>query len=229
MKYVSIDIETTGLDENQHQILEFAAIIEDTQLNLSYEDIPKFRRVIINPDDKYVFSSYACSLNTRLVKIISRIVENNSFDKINLPNMDDGYCYPDNLIVSFADFLTSNDDKWARSFQKEIIPVGKNFKGFDQKFITRLKHFNEFIKFEYRTLDPASLFVNWDEDASVPSTSTCKKRAGLGNSVSHEALADAWDVIQLFRFDREQKNEFKRLKKLNEPNFDVYNGKTLLG
>lgn len=31
MKYVSIDIETTGLNPEVHQVIELAAVLEDTE------------------------------------------------------------------------------------------------------------------------------------------------------------------------------------------------------
>jgi hypothetical protein len=42
MKYISVDLEFTNLNIEESQILEFAAIIEDTTKKLSYEDCPKF-------------------------------------------------------------------------------------------------------------------------------------------------------------------------------------------
>ncbi len=69
MKYVSIDIETTGTDEKIHQIIEFAAIIEDSENQLNFDEIPKFRRIVLNPEKKYVFSSYASNLNKDLIDV----------------------------------------------------------------------------------------------------------------------------------------------------------------
>ena len=43
------------------------------------------------------------------------------------------------------------------------------------------------------------LFVNWINDRQLPNLSDCKKRANLNGVVSHDAIDDAWDVIQLLR------------------------------
>jgi hypothetical protein len=43
------------------------------------------------------------------------------------------------------------------------------------------------------------LFVDWKNDESLPGLSDCKKRAGLSEVVTHNALEDAWDVVELFR------------------------------
>jgi hypothetical protein len=41
MKYVSIDIETGGLDA-RYSLLEFAAVVEDTADQLPLEELPTF-------------------------------------------------------------------------------------------------------------------------------------------------------------------------------------------
>lgn len=211
MKYVSIDIETTGLDENIHQIIEIAAIIEDTNKPTTYEEAPKFRRFVLNPDGKYLFSSYAANLNKRIIEVISKIENGGKYEQSETPNLDDGYCYEDNVVFQLTDFLNRNEIFTYRS--TKINVAGKNFKGFDQKFLYKLPDFKNRIEFDYRGLDPASIFIDWDIDASAPSTEKCKVRAGSEGKVSHEALQDAWDIIELFRFDKNQKDEFKRLKR----------------
>ena len=42
MKYISIDIETTGLDPENCQILSIGAVIEDTLNQLPFEELPTF-------------------------------------------------------------------------------------------------------------------------------------------------------------------------------------------
>lgn len=73
MKYLSIDLETTGLDENEHQIIEFGAIIEDSNDPKSYEESKKYRRIVLAPDRKYVFSSMAAKINADLIALIAKI------------------------------------------------------------------------------------------------------------------------------------------------------------
>jgi hypothetical protein len=84
-----------------------------------------------------------------------------------------------------------------------LTPAGKNFSTFDKNFIDPLlsdiSRSGEIIKFRSRVLDPAILYVDWVNDDSLPSLSTCKERAGLDPLVTHDALDDAWDVIELLR------------------------------
>ena len=49
MKYVSIDIETTGINKDFCDIIEFGAIIEDTENQKSYDQSPKFHRYLKPP------------------------------------------------------------------------------------------------------------------------------------------------------------------------------------
>ena len=43
------------------------------------------------------------------------------------------------------------------------------------------------------------LFVDWNNDTSLPNLTTCKERAGIEGVVTHDALEDAWDVVQVLR------------------------------
>jgi hypothetical protein len=48
-------------------------------------------------------------------------------------------------------------------------------------------------------IDPSVLFVDWKNDESVPGLGKCKERAKIDGIVTHDALEDAWDVVQLLR------------------------------
>ena len=68
MKYLSIDIETTGLDRENCQILSVAAIVEDTQTKLPLSEIPKFHVAIKRPSING--DMYAINLNRDLIESI---------------------------------------------------------------------------------------------------------------------------------------------------------------
>lgn len=67
MPYVSIDIETTGLDPDTCQILEFGAIIDDWKTPIN--KLPVFRRVLLY--EKVSGSPFAMALNASLLKFIA--------------------------------------------------------------------------------------------------------------------------------------------------------------
>ena len=50
-----------------------------------------------------------------------------------------------------------------------------------------------------RVLDPAILCVDWDNDDSLPSLDECKTRMNIEGVVTHNALEDAIDVINVLR------------------------------
>ena len=77
MKYLSIDIETTGLDPKTCQILQIGILIEDTKKILSFDKIPKLNLIIRH--EKISGSIKAISMNSEL---ISRIDDYNDFSDV---------------------------------------------------------------------------------------------------------------------------------------------------
>jgi oligoribonuclease (3'-5' exoribonuclease) len=75
MIYVSIDIETCGLDDKNHSILEFGAIIEDTDNPLPFETIPKFCTLLERPDNNYVGSPYALAMHKEIFQELAKKLE----------------------------------------------------------------------------------------------------------------------------------------------------------
>jgi hypothetical protein len=73
MLYVSIDLETTGLDPNACQVIEFAAVIEDTLNPLPYEELPKFSKLVLH--DSVQGELYAVNMNAAIFKEL-----NDTFD-----------------------------------------------------------------------------------------------------------------------------------------------------
>lgn len=199
MIYLSVDIETTGLDENENQIIEFGAIIEDSNNPKTYEESKKYRRVLLARDGKYVFGSYAAKINAGLIEMISHIENGKSVDFSNNPNLTQTAFFSDELMSDFKIWLLANGFKENSHGVIQIVSAGKNFGGFDKRFINTLEPETYGIKFNYKSIDPTTPFIDWVNDTQPPSTDECKKRAGLTGDVKHEALADAWDIIQLLR------------------------------
>jgi oligoribonuclease len=226
MKYVSIDLETTGLDTEKYQILTFSGILEDTSHLLDYEDIPKFNIYVIR--EEIVGSPFAINMNIDIIERISKYINTKDPDekKIQKRIVDGIFLYeyeiPFYLYIwalvyhegmdQYKELLTS--EEWGKrknplvgkisDIRRENPKVGfnaagKNFSSFDKKFIDRIEKLSEFVYFRQRVLDPSALYIDWENDATSPDLSTCKKRAGLDDFVSHDSLDDAWDVVQLFR------------------------------
>ena len=80
----------------------------------------------------------------------------------------------------------------------KILVAGKNYKGFDEKFLLNLGMDEETYSHQ-RVIDPTYSAINWDTDEVPPSLSDCKKLFSIEGEVKHTALDDAWDVISVVR------------------------------
>lgn len=65
--------------------------------------------------------------------------------------------------------------------------------------LEKLPWFKKLIKIRQRIIDPAILFCDWKNDETLPNLQECKNRGKIGGVVTHNALEDAWDVIELLR------------------------------
>ena len=50
MRYLSLDLETSGPNPQRHQLLELAAVVEDSRRPLPLAELPAFRRVVCHPE-----------------------------------------------------------------------------------------------------------------------------------------------------------------------------------
>jgi DNA polymerase III epsilon subunit-like protein len=178
LPYVSIDLETTGLNAETCQILEFGAVFDDWTRPLA--DMPRFHRYIAH--DIIVGEPFAIQMNAAIIKKIANRMKN-----------DPGFCTINELASQF--------ERWLRGVcgwdtSEHITPAGKNFASFDMNFL-KPKGFGDF--FHRRTLDPAVLYWYPTEDKKLPDTKTCMLRAGLDGEVAHTAVEDALTVVHLIR------------------------------
>lgn len=182
--YVSIDIETTGLNPQRHQVLEFAAVIENWQLPV--DKLPRFHAILEHND--VVGQPYALQLNQRLLRILAGL------DPLPETHCRDVFVHPGDLYRRFKDFLFDN------GIPLKATAAGKNFAGFDLQFLKQLPRFKAEWLFRHRTIDPALFF--WDplNDDAPPGLDKCRERAGLTNHFqAHCALDDAVEVVRLIR------------------------------
>lgn len=179
MKYVSIDIETTGLNSATCQIIEFAAVVDNLRDQKPIEKLPRFQTYVHHPF--YQGEPYALGMHTKIFEKLAKFP-------------DDDIIEADALFAAFWNFLTGQGE-WKPT--KKVVVAGKNFANFDLKFLEKLP--NKFVKFHHRVLDPMMLFVNPMLDEEPPSSQTCLDRADLDHEVAHTALEDALMVVKLLR------------------------------
>ena len=221
MRYISIDIETTGLDVDFNQILSIGAVIEDTLNPLPFEELPKFHAVIKR--ESVYGSIFALNLNRDLIQAIKDYSEARTEELKQEVEESFGakfyhedevvealfqFCYDNGLVPVDPDFL----NKQIKIVNGKPYPIltsnmpkvylncaGKNFAGFDKKFLEKLPRWKQVFSIRSRVLDPGILFVDWINDESIPSLDECKKRAGIDGVVTHNAVEDAMDVVMLLR------------------------------
>jgi hypothetical protein len=207
MLYCSIDIETTGLDPERNEVLSIGCIIEDTTKKLPYEEIPKFYGVILRHE--ITGSPRAIIMNNTIIDQIGAYMEGTDDQKQMLEIHHGKIFYKeDDIIPAMFRFLIENGfGKKDSNYPKlngntkhiTINVAGKNFGTFDKVYLMKLPWFQKLIRVRQRILDPSILCVDWINDETLPSLTECKTRLGIEGIVTHNALEDAWDVIQVLR------------------------------
>ena len=186
IKYVSIDIETCGVDEDTCDIIEFAAVLDDLTDMKPMDELPVFHRYFIK--DKYVGEPYALSMHPKIFRAIAE--RSNAEDKWK-------YISATKLGNAFKKFLVKYG--YEEKHSKVVITVaGKNFSSFDLQFLKKKTDLLKHVDIRHRVIDPSILYIE-NGDNAPPATLECKRRAGIVGEVAHTAEADAKDVIQLVR------------------------------
>lgn len=175
MKYVSLDIETTGLDPARAQILQVAMVLEDSDRSQPIEELPHFVCLVKPLGDRYVGNAYALALNADLLSQLAGRIP------ARYPIYDSGQWH-----LHAWDWLCAlgMDPKRSR-----LTVAGKNVAGFDIPFLPP----DVRTWFRHRVIDAGSVMIDWSKDR-VPSLEDLK-----GGAVAHDALEDARDVIRVLR------------------------------
>ena len=221
MKYISIDIETTGLDREACQILSIGAVIEDTNNPLPIEDLPTFHCAINR--NAFHGEVTALAMNAGLIALMNEyknsrtnedredIVVQSGMQFLDEDQVVDAlyrFCYDNGLVEIDPQSLAKtsrlvNGKRYpmlTTNMTKVYLTVaGKNFATFDKIFLERLPRWKQVFNIRQRIIDPSILFTQWETDESLPSLLQCKQRAGIFGEVTHNAVEDAMDVIQILR------------------------------
>jgi len=179
--YVSIDIETTGIDDKSH-ILQISAVYDDLTSPISELktiDLPIKHEVLTHCEP------YAMGMNAALLQNMM----NKDFKTYSTSSAA-------KELLKFLEEVQQTDDKGRK---QKIIMAGKNVASFD---IPKLKLFfgsdeqmiSKYI--HYKTLDVGSLYYDvFKDNVSLSEINKLTNRA----AVSHNALDDAFDVVHAIR------------------------------
>jgi DNA polymerase III epsilon subunit-like protein len=186
MNYVSVDIETTGLNPDKCQILQVCAIIDNGgELN----KLPRFDFKVRR--DFYEGEPYAFAMHTRLLRQLAADHVSSDRKELNW-NFYRDIGDEKAMVIAYRSWLAYHGVDL-----KHYNVAGKNFASFDRMFLRRI---DEFPLGRHRIIEVGNLYLRVD-DTAVPNTIECCKRAGIkiDKSRIHDALYDCEIVVRLVR------------------------------
>jgi DNA polymerase III epsilon subunit-like protein len=188
MKYISIDIETTGLSPTNNQVLEVGAVLGDTH---DPTIIGEFQVIMLH--STLIGDPFAINMNQELIRIISGQRDRQELTSEEA-SLFTGFIVPADFCRFFAIWAYDLNNL---SKDSGILFGGKNVASFDLPFLDELG-FGRTIKRKHRVLDPAMLYIE-PSDVVPPDLDTCIRRSGLDipTGKRHRALVDAEIVNRL--------------------------------
>lgn len=177
--YISLDLETTGLEPDYCQILEVGAVFDFPHVPLA--DCPTFHTYVRHKT--IVGDPFALGLNANILKRIAAQPKEYNF------------CCLDDVMVLLSTWINKH---WPMR-EKKVTFAGKNFGSFDLQFLKRLPSAS-LLNYNHRSYDIGTMYFDPLIDEVPPNLSECLGRAGYQRQVAHEALADAMAVAKLVRF-----------------------------
>lgn len=199
--YISLDVETTGLDSGSNRLLSFA-ITFDYNDSVKPEDLPYMHIGIGLEKDEVVYGSdVALKMNEDLIKDLENARELGAPVVKGLRSeaviIDDHDIIP-YLISSFlrdCRKIIPDIDTWK---DQRFQLVCKNPGGVDVPFMKAFLGNDKMEEFfSHRAIDVGSMFVK--EFGYNPGMSAVIKKLGLEHEVAHNAYADSLDNINAFR------------------------------
>lgn len=211
MKYVSIDVETTGIDLKNCALLEASFVVEDTEKAAStpVEELPHFTAQFCVPEHA-CWQPGALRMHTEsglLAELEQRGDEYRAGWRGNPPirsarlaprtyahdrDGDFGSDLMAWLLCAYVGDASTLTYEQIREFaQKKLVAAGKNFNGFDKHFLPS----GLTSRLHYRVIDAGSVFIDWSKELP-PSLDDLR-----GAKVAHRSLEDARDVVRILRRD----------------------------
>ena len=200
--YVSVDVETLGLDKGKSPIIEIGAVFDDGG---PIDELKTFSAIFPHIAGDY-WELGAVALNIKILEEIKAM-------KINTIE------YADRIVrLKWEEFIDWLEDRAAEAgsydqdmgwdMKKVVCLAGKNAATADipwvrnnlEKYCSNprvLRTFNEVV--HYKVIDPGSMFMGRVEGGHVPSLGHINKITGRNENVSHRALDDAMDVVYAIR------------------------------
>ena len=198
---MAIDIETTGLrrddPSNMDTLLSVGLVVDDLADQKPIEELPKCHILVDVVYETLSGNIQAFCMNSKLLSEISAMnAAKVKHTQHYTPGIIDHFAFGNAVARIISEFASATGLR--PNTRDSITVAGKNVVDFDVRFLNNAVGLEQYLRIRRRALDPAILFTRPD-DTEVPSLSECKKRAGLSPEVSHVALNDALDIVQLLR------------------------------
>lgn len=198
MKHLSTDIESFDLFPHPNNIISLAFVAADSGLDTPHDDLPRLH--ILFGQSPHSTSDVALTMNAWLFaaralckgtseSYLRQIACQESIDRAKAAQfthyIEGGVDSPEakEIITSFIRLHFG---------EKRATLSGKNVCAFDLQF------FPDWLKsmFGHRALEPGSMLVRAG-DEKIPDQAECCRRVGLSSVVSHDALGDALQVVDI--------------------------------
>lgn len=200
MRYVAIDIETTGLDRQRDQILQVAMVADQYPSAVDVLGCDYFEGLVWH--DRLAGNSFALNMNAEIVETLAGIEWPEHMSPAPRVTAFRGRTVS---IYRGMGYLIRDAVAWLRSLHNigegqelrhRITAAGKNAAGFDLPFLPEpLRE-----AFHHRVLDVGSLALGtmtpeqWGDLEYIPSLSDLRDAPA-----THDALEDARDVARIIR------------------------------
>jgi len=191
MKYLALDIETTGVHDDAN-ILEVFMILEDTSKPLD-EVLEKA------PQEHW-------HIKHNTYNISPFLIDNEEYGTMGLIKA----CELCGQTVDFVGTKIINMLKMIKGFDLDIqktgriLTGGKNAAKFDIPMICKEFQINREDFFHQRTVDPTFYFIE-DGDIVPPSMKQCLERASIDEVVGHSGRNDTIQFMKLVRYAFKEK------------------------
>lgn len=195
MKYIALDIETSDLHANPNNVLTLS-LVADTDPTILPEFLPCLNLLFVHP--VYSSGDIAMAMNQHI--LVARALGSGTNDgqmialtSSHIVTEAKKLLYNSNIAVNWTDAMVM-----IRKFLESVGGIktlaGKNVGSFDMQFLPdEMKNL-----FNYRILDTGSMYVTKD-DRRIPTQDECLRRAGLEDTVSHDAYGDNLQTVKLIR------------------------------
>lgn len=187
MQYFSLDIETTGLDPVNCDVLQ-VAIVRD-EINGTEQppvnDLPYFEAIIHH--NTLLGEPYALAMNVDLIRAISHGTPSSKYTI--------AYHGREVPVVQDPETMAARALEWLGQFPRPWIVAGKNVAGFDLRFLPE-----ELTKaFHYEAIESGSVALGARTDYWHRSAPPHLKELDSKNPHPHDALEDARAVVRILR------------------------------